>query len=225
MSRDGWPGSSRRTRIVYGLRDVGGPLVLLFAGGLVLIRWLSLTSPIELAYILHVWMLLIVGSWLVIFHRRFPVGSFSWSCLRGWRKPWCVVGGLYLVLTLLSPGPPLQHRLWAWILFQGVFVGLTEEFFFRGLIQTTLHALMGFTQHPSPLPWGTVIAALIFGLSHLIHSAPQSWVLTWGSVLFATVMGLILGHYYDRTRNLWGAVVLHNLIDSLSVIVPWVLGH
>lgn len=199
--------------------------MLILAGGLILIRFLPGLSSLERTYVLHGWMLLTVDSWLIIFRHSFPLGSLAWSSLHGWLTPWLIVGGLYLVLTLMSPGPSLRYTIWVVFLFEGVFVGLTEEFFFRGLLQTTLHALIDPSSQTWGLSWGTVTAALIFGLSHLINLSMRSWGLTFRQVLFSTVMGLILGHYYDRTRNLWGAVILHNLIDSLSVMVLWVIRH
>lgn len=44
-------------------------------------------------------------------------------------------------------------------------------------------------------------------------------------VVLAILVGVILGYYYDRTQNLWGATPLHNIIDVTNVVVPLLLVH
>jgi membrane protease YdiL (CAAX protease family) len=41
-------------------------------------------------------------------------------------------------------------------------------------------------------------------------------------VLAATVIGLVIGVVYDRTRNLVGAAVWHSLIDFSGTALPLV---
>ncbi len=88
--------------------------------------------------------------------------------------------------------------------------GLGEEFLWRGLIQTGLN-----TSLPYRLPIlggvgvGTILASLGFGATHLGNGGPHSLMIL--QVCSATVGGLILGIGYERTNNIWGAVIVHNL--------------
>jgi len=45
---------------------------------------------------------------------------------------------------------------------------------------------------------------------------------TLEQVLVATVIGLVIGIVYDRTRNLVGAAILHSLLDLTGTVMPWV---
>lgn len=90
--------------------------------------------------------------------------------------------------------------------------GFTEEFFFRGVLQTRISVFL------RSETLGVLAASLIFGLYHL----PYAYLLTeWPShgdllsalvegVLFATVGGLIFGYVYVRSNhNLLASVVVH----------------
>ncbi|PSR34869.1 MAG: hypothetical protein C7B46_02855 [Sulfobacillus benefaciens] len=129
----------------------------------------------------------VVVGWVFLFRLRFPLGAWSWPALRAWFHPWLVVGGGYLLLTLLSPGPPLHQDILAWLVFQGIVVGPTEEILFRGLIQTTLNRVIGRTL--GRLRWGTIVAAFAFGLAHLANLLYQPLTDTLGQIAFATVVG------------------------------------
>ncbi len=209
-----------------GWPDIVGPLLLALCGGFGLEAFTPHSvNNLALAYLTHAWYLAIVGFWVWILGRRFPLGRLSRQGLSGWFRPWILVGTLYLVLVLLSPGPPAHHAIVSLLIFQGVVVGPTEELLFRGLIQTAMnHSIMASPVWGS-LRLGTIGTALVFGLAHVGNLWYQPLSLTIGQASFAFVIGLILGHYYDRTQNLWGAAILHNLIDLLSVAVPLIIGH
>ena len=214
-----------RVKVHQGLRDALFPLLVAMAGGLAMTVIFEGRGNVVLAYASHAWYLAAVGGWVLIFRLRFPLGGLSWQALRGWFGPWFIVGGLYLLLALVSPGPPLRHAILAGLIFQGVVVGPTEEVLFRGLIQTTLNRVIGGAIPFGRLRWGTIVAALTFGLAHLASLPHQSLGDTLAQVAFAAVVGLVLGHYYDRTQNLWGAAILHNIIDLTSVLVPLLIVH
>jgi membrane protease YdiL (CAAX protease family) len=118
---------------------------------------------------------------------------------------------LWLVLRLPKPGthpilqeltkPGSQRRFL--ILVATVLAPLTEETFFRGLLQTTLSRLSG-------LPWISIlITALLFAS---VHMEP--------AFLFPLfVLGVALGWVYERTGNLWATVVMHGLFNGFQVLM------
>ena len=81
-------------------------------------------------------------------------------------------------------------------------VALPEELAFRGLLQNGLERLLGSAR-------GLIIAAVIFGLSHIGHAPAPNW----RYALLATVAGLAYGWVFQRTRSITAAAVPHVLVD------------
>ena len=82
-----------------------------------------------------------------------------------------------------------------------VLAPIVEEMMFRGAIQ-------GYLMRRSSNPWtGIIITAIIFGA---IHMNPQQ-------VVYATMLGIIFGWIYYRTRSLLPVIVGHVLNNSIAV--------
>jgi membrane protease YdiL (CAAX protease family) len=100
-----------------------------------------------------------------------------------------------------------------------VTAGFTEEFFFRGVLQTRLRDWWGV------IP-ALVVTSLLFGLYHFpyiyLMQGSQLRGHVWGSLGecgYDAVGGLILGLVYLRSRqNLLAAVTTHVLIDTLPAM-------
>jgi membrane protease YdiL (CAAX protease family) len=102
-----------------------------------------------------------------------------------------------------------------------VTAGFTEEFFFRGYLQTRLERMSG-----SPLV-GLLAATIAFGLYHVPYAfLNPSWP-TAGNLpaAFGVAMiegglgGLILGGAYVLwNRNLLACIVLHGMIDAVPIM-------
>lgn len=100
-----------------------------------------------------------------------------------------------------------------------VFVGLSEEFLFRGYAQYTLARGVGF--------WpAAVCLSLVFGASHLLN--PGEGIVGAANV---AVTGLVFSFALKRTGNLWLAVGWHAAFDfgeTFLFSVPdsgWVFDH
>ncbi len=107
------------------------------------------------------------------------------------------------------------------LFFEGVFVGWTEEYLFRGCIQRVLNrrlkSLIG-----SRIKSGTVLAALIFGVFHFVNLAlGQSLLATIPQVIFATFFGLVVGWFYDRSNDFAGIAWIHNITDLAGAVLPF----
>jgi membrane protease YdiL (CAAX protease family) len=76
---------------------------------------------------------------------------------------------------------------------------VTEEFFFRGVLQQSFRRRYGPNR-------AIVYAALLFGLVHLIP---------W-QVVPATGLGLLFGWWTERTGSLWPALVAHALTNATA---------
>ncbi|WP_413167318.1 CPBP family intramembrane glutamic endopeptidase [Capilliphycus salinus ALCB114379] len=100
---------------------------------------------------------------------------------------------LYLKLVLT----PL---LWPDLLWLGLLPGLSEELLFRGVML----AAFGLT------PVGLIISSICFGVLHFSGSQQ------WPYVIWATVVGLILGYSAIATGNLFVPILAHIFTNFIS---------
>ena len=85
-------------------------------------------------------------------------------------------------------------------------VALSEEFFFRGLLQQWLE---GWTGNRTT---ALIVAALVFGSAHLgFHRIFPNW--RWGIV--AAILGLFLGLAWRHSRSVQASMVTHALIVTV----------
>ncbi len=99
--------------------------------------------------------------------------------------------------------------------------GFTEEFFFRGFLQTRLERLLR-------ARWlAIVLVALLFGVYHLPYAylnprwpSAGDWGAAWGAALGNGVpAGLVLGTLYNTSRNnLVACIILHSLINAFPAM-------
>ncbi|MBE0433539.1 CPBP family intramembrane metalloprotease [candidate division WOR-3 bacterium] len=97
-----------------------------------------------------------------------------------------------------------------------VFVGLLEELFYRGYVQTTLERLLGPTR-------GLYLASLVMGFTHIF----QRLFLRGQNLEAALISGLVIiplgclpwGYLFQRTRNIFPVVFLHGMLDFLPRIL------
>ncbi len=98
--------------------------------------------------------------------------------------------------------PWLRHVHWREILALACLAGLSEEVFFRGVLQQEL---------------GLILTAFIFGALHAINIPYMLW---------AALVGLYLGWLTLLAHNLWLPIVVHTVVDGLGlcyirfVVVP-----
>jgi membrane protease YdiL (CAAX protease family) len=186
-------------------------------------HWLS---GVAATYLAHAWFVAIPLVWYFGLSRRFPIGGLQQAQLRPWYVLWllAVIGNTAQAVaspTQAAHLPPVA-TLAAELFFLAVLVGPTEELLFRGLIQTGLNRSLPAAArfHGWTLSVGTVVAAVVFGLWHLTNLTDQALGPTVQQVVAATLIGLVIGVFYARTRNLIGASILHSLNDFLGTALP-----
>ncbi len=110
----------------------------------------------------------------------------------------------------------------AQLVFQGVFVGWTEEYLFRGSIQRVLNSRRGTHESGRRLKTGTLLASLLFGLAHFANlGLGQSLQDTLVQAPVAFVVGLIFGIYYDAKDDLAAVAWLHNIVDLVPLLLSF----
>ncbi len=88
------------------------------------------------------------------------------------------------------------------------FVPFIEEFFFRGVLLTSL--TKWFT------PWGAVtIASLCFSL---VHFSPDQGPNNIPLLLSLIVLSQFLGYLYLKQGTLWAPIALHSIFNGLNVL-------
>jgi membrane protease YdiL (CAAX protease family) len=166
----------------------------------------------------HLWFLAIPLIWYVALKKRFPVGKLSGSGLQPWLPAWAIMLAIAVPLDVLTSQKASLAGYTSLavvmnLLFNGVLVGVSEEFVFRGQVQTGLNNSVTGTVRlgKGSVRLGTILTAVVFAALHL-----QNVI----SIPFAFVFGVVVGYYYDKTNSIWGAVVIHNIVDLLSFVVP-----
>ncbi|RPI62735.1 MAG: CPBP family intramembrane metalloprotease [Planctomycetaceae bacterium] len=85
-----------------------------------------------------------------------------------------------------------------------VLAPITEEIFFRGMIQSMFRQYLG-------RPWLAVVCtAALFGAAH--YSLPAT-------ILPLALLGVAMGYVYERTGRLLAPIIMHILFNGISVFV------
>lgn len=104
------------------------------------------------------------------------------------------------------------------VLYRLFYAALGEEVFFRGYVQSRLNEAFGRPYRPLGVPcgWGLVIAALLFGLTHVLGpTGPFQW--GWG--LWTAVVGLIFGYLREKSGSILSPAVAHGVLIAVAAIV------
>jgi membrane protease YdiL (CAAX protease family) len=209
-------------------RDAVMAMLLASAGALgfalaLRMHWLT---GVAANYGAHAFFLVIPLAWWFGRGRQFPVGRFEHGQLRPWYVLWLIAVIGQISTAFLSPSSTVHIHsmtsLIAQLFLLALFVGPSEESLFRGLIQTGMNASLGagIVIGSWRFRAGTGISAVLFGIWHFTNLSFQSLGVTSEQVASATFVGFVIGVVYDRTKNLIGACILHNLIDFLGTAAP-----
>ncbi|HWD29300.1 MAG TPA: CPBP family intramembrane glutamic endopeptidase [Rhizomicrobium sp.] len=118
-----------------------------------------------------------------------------------------------------------RQNVWGWAVFEGLYVGPTEEIPFRALLVTYLAATM-----PGQLRLGRfamngagIAVALLFALAHI----QTFWTAGWQAALFQQVYafawGVLYAYWLEKSKSIVAPVIAHNLGDGITVAF-WALG-
>ncbi|MHB8793186.1 MAG: CPBP family intramembrane glutamic endopeptidase [Thermoleophilia bacterium] len=99
--------------------------------------------------------------------------------------------------------------------------GFTEEYFFRGILQTRI------VRSINSRFWGVVVVSILFGFYHLPYAylnpdwpSYGDWTAAIGSALGQGIpMGIALGAVYEKSKNnLLACVIMHSLFNALPAV-------
>ena len=170
--------------------------------------WLAVAQSVGILLFLLVVVLMRRGYG----HPDFAVGGLG-DALHRFR--WLWVFALLIALVAARFQGLFQNHSFLWYLwlFAGVVLApITEEFAFRGAIQTSLNRTSIGSKTFIGFRLGTLISAILFSCAHfalLAGNVAMPRVLF--EVLSALPLALFAGYVYQRTTNIWYGVLVHAL--------------
>lgn len=144
---------------------------------------------------------------------------------------WFIGVGFIVQLLLLrapDPGHPVTlTNIAGRLAFGFLFVGLSEEILFRGLIHTALARYWSGVLHWKrvEMPVAGVIAAVIFTVAHIGFSLSPFAIthLYVPQLAMAFVLGLFYSAAYHRTGSLLAPILAHNFSDGALWVSEYAL--
>ena len=113
-----------------------------------------------------------------------------------------------------------------WLLFEGVYVGPTEEIPLRALLVTYLATTM-----PGRVKVGRfemnaagIIVALIFALAHATSFDTRAWPRALGQQFYAFALGVLYAYWLEKSRSVVAPVIGHNAGDLVEylIVFAWI---
>lgn len=141
----------------------------------------------------------------------------GWVCLLVFPA---MLGLLWLLKTygLLMPMPPelakSQNRV-AWLLYQFLYVAVSEEMFFRGYLQNNILSMTSShtSTHQRLCQWTSIIvSAAVFAAAHIVVFGQIISVLTF-------LPGLVLGWLLIRTKSLLAPILFHGISNVCYLVI------
>lgn len=111
-----------------------------------------------------------------------------------------------------------SNLIWLFLL-KCLAIGLMEEVFFRGLVQTVI--LERLENHRYRIPLAVIISSAVFGLWHLLNLFYGANVgATMLQVGYSFLIGAMLSVVLIKTENIWLCVLIHALFDVGGSLIP-----
>ena len=142
-----------------------------------------------------------------------------------------LLGFLFIVFTITqayliySNAPSKEIFLnWAGIASGIVYcisIALWEELLCRGLILTNMIKKWGHDERG--IFKSIILSSIIFGCAHIITGIGADMGASLIQVCYATVMGILLGSIYIKTRSLDAAIALHFILNLPAYLIPYIL--
>ncbi len=100
-------------------------------------------------------------------------------------------------------------------------IGMWEELLCRGLILTNMIKKWGYNS--KGIFKSIIFSAAIFGVAHIITGIGGNMTASLIQVCYATIMGILLGAIYVKTKSLDGAIILHVILNLSAYLMAFIL--
>jgi membrane protease YdiL (CAAX protease family) len=158
--------------------------------------------------------------------RSYALSAAAWGAIFGVLMT--VVDYFPQIIKHLAPPENLSlapASIGAWLFFEGIYVGPTEEIPFRGLLQTFLmHRTSGRVRlWKYDMHIAGVILALLFALAHLSSFWTESFWLALGQQIYAFALGILYAYWRERSGSLLAPIVGHNVSDGVEYVLMFLM--
>jgi membrane protease YdiL (CAAX protease family) len=159
-------------------------------------------------------------------HRHYVTSALLWGAAFGLLMTFVD----YFPQILRHSAPPenlalTPRSITAWLFFEGIYVGPTEEIAFRGLLQTFLMQrtsgrvrLWKYDMHV-----GGVILALLFALAHLISLWTENFWIALGQQIYAFALGILYAYWREKSGSLLAPIIGHNVSDGVEYVLMFLM--
>ena len=185
-------------------------------GQVILLKVLHLENELARG-INYVWVILFLLGYLKV-TKKFHL--LHWNVKKVLKSLLLIIPLIPIMAFFFALGIPEGEIVWQktghiiyWLLIFFIGAGFTEELVTRGVILNTLLDSFG-RNKKSSIIISCLLAALLFGLSHIINYFGT------GSIpylqMFLTIgLGIVMGSIYIRTKSIWGVAIVHGLWDII----------
>lgn len=193
-----------------------------------LIQWLYIQHGFQLALALAV--IAVLKRWFVPadYGLHWPrEKTYLWPALL-----WGVFFGVLMTVvdyapqllahTRPNPGFPLTRgNIWSWSVFEGIYVGPTEEIPFRSLLVTYLAATLPGRLRIGrfSMNWAGILVAGIFALLHATNFLTRHWPEAVGQQAYAFALGVLYAYWLEKSRSVAAPILGHNVSDLVEYLL------
>jgi len=116
---------------------------------------------------------------------------------------------------------PTPSAVAGWAIFEGVYVGPTEEIPFRALLVTYLATTMPGKVKVGrfEMNWAGIIVALLFALLHAASFYTREWPQALGQQLYAFALGVLYAYWFEKSRSIVAPMIGHNVSDVVEYLI------
>jgi membrane protease YdiL (CAAX protease family) len=181
----------------------------------------------------HLWQMLFALLCIGILSRgRFSQWGFNLNNVALSRRlllGFCAVCTLVVIALVILPAwithesssglitPTTRANTIGWLVFEWMFVGISEEILFRGLIQTFLQRSFPgvWKVLRVPIPHAGLLTTILFCLAHVPNWRHPQVAIDQQIIVFCLSLYASIAYY--RTRSLFAPILAHNFNDGLFV--------
>ena len=159
-------------------------------------------------------------------HKHYVPSALLWGAAFGLLMT--VVDYFPQILRHIPPGDNLAltpRSIGAWLFFEWIFVGPTEEIPFRGLLQTFLmqrtSGRIRFWKYEMHV--AGVILALLFALAHLTSFWTENFWIALGQQIYAFALGILYAYWREKSGSLLAPIIGHNVGDGVEYVLIFLM--
>lgn len=140
------------------------------------------------------------------------------ECLKfGWVFPAMIITE---IMIGKAPLPALSHVTFTGVLtalFLAAAAGFFEEIVLRSIVANTM--MTAWLNKKNGIYTATFASAAVFGVIHLSNALFVGMTLhvVWQAA-YAFALGLVFAAMYFRTKNIWGCIIMHTLVDFVAFL-------